>query len=134
MTINATVPMKIVLAVLAGLWILPVKAAELVMLEQDGCVWCERWRAEIGPIYPKTAEGKRAPLRVINIFDPVPDDLRQIRIDRFTPTFVLIDGGVELGRIRGYPGDELFWWLLSNLIKKLPEPAETPADETASKT
>nr|WP_306268133.1 transcriptional regulator [Pararhizobium sp. IMCC3301] len=134
MKINTITPMKLVLAVLAGLWALPVNAAELIMMEQDGCVWCQRWRAELGPIYPKTEEGKRAPLRVINIFDPVPDDLSQISIDRFTPTFVLIDGGVELGRIRGYPGEELFWWVLSDLVKKLPEPAESPAGETVPKT
>lgn len=63
---------------------------------------------ETGPICPKTEEGKRAPLRVINIFDPVPDDLNGLQIDRFTPAFVLIEEGVGLDRIRGYPDDELF--------------------------
>ena len=42
------------------LWALPtlLPAADLVMVEEPGCPWCARWTAEIGPIYPKTAEGR----------------------------------------------------------------------------
>ena len=94
----------------------PVVAAELVMFEQDGCVWCDRWHAEIGPIYAKTEEGKRAPLRPVDINKPIPDDLKDIVIERFTPTFMIVEDGVELGRIRGYPGDEFFWFLLNEAL------------------
>ena len=45
---------------------------ELVMVEEEGCMWCQRWLEEIGPIYPKSSEGKRAPLRRIDISDPLP--------------------------------------------------------------
>ncbi len=93
-----------------------VVAAELVMLEQDGCVWCDRWHAEIGPIYAKTEEGKRAPLRLVDINEPIPEDLKDIDIERFTPTFVIVEDSVELGRIRGYPGDEFFWFLLKEAL------------------
>ncbi len=95
-------------------------AAELIMLEQAACHWCERWHAEIGPIYPKTTEGAQAPLRLIDIHESLPEDMAGLRVERFTPSFVLMDKGVELGRIRGYPGEELFWWMLSDLLKKLP--------------
>lgn len=109
--------------VLAGSWAaLPVAgAAELVMLEQKGCVWCQRWMTEIGETYPKTAEGKRAPLRIIDIDEPVPDDLADIRIERFTPTFILVEDGAEIGRIRGFGGDEFFWFLLGQLLAELPD-------------
>lgn len=93
-------------------------AAELVMLEQQGCVWCEKWHAEIGSAYPNTEEGKRAPLRPVDINKPIPEDLAGIRIERFTPTFVLVEEGREIGRIRGYPGDEFFWFLLAELLEK----------------
>lgn len=43
---------------------------------------------------------------------------------RYTPTFVLIENGEELGRIEGYPGDAFFWGLLDRLLQKLP-PAPT---------
>lgn len=93
-------------------------SAELVMLEQQGCVWCERWHSEIGPVYEKTAEGKSVPLRIVDIHKPIPEDLGDIRIERFTPTFVLVEEGKELGRIRGYPGDEFFWFLLNEALTK----------------
>lgn len=98
-----------------------VQAAELVMFESDFCEWCDAWHAEIGPIYPKTAEGKRAPLRMVDIHDPRPTDLVDVEGVRFTPTFVLLDDrGREVGRINGYPGEDFFWGLLSALIAKLP--------------
>lgn len=107
------------------------KAAELVMFESDICEWCEVWNEEIGPIYPKTAEGRRAPLRRVDIYDPRPADLRGIEGVRFTPTFVLLDDrGVEVGRINGYPGEDFFWGLLSELIDKLPDEDDDPLTST----
>lgn len=94
-------------------------AAELVMFEQAGCVWCARFRAEIGPAYPKTEEGKIAPLREVDIHQPLPEDLAHLTVERYTPVFVLMQDGKEVGRIRGYPGDEFFWSMLDQLIAKL---------------
>jgi len=99
----------------------PAKSAELIMLEQQGCHWCEQWNEEVGVIYFKTAEGQRAPLRRVDIHDGIPDDLKHIHTGRFTPTFVLIESGVEVGRIRGYPGESFFWGLLNQMLKKLPQ-------------
>ena len=96
-------------------------AAELVMLEEDGCSWCELWREEVGGIYSKTEEGKMAPLRVVDIHDPLPGDLKFLIKGGYTPTFVLVDQGKEIGRIRGYPGESFFWGLLSIIIEKLPK-------------
>lgn len=116
--------MKSILALaaagLASLVTLPASAAEMLMLEQPGCVWCKRFNAEIAPAWPKTREGQAAPLRRVDITKPWPDDLDFVARERFTPTFVLIDKGREIGRIRGYPGDEFFWYLADELIGKLP--------------
>ena len=90
------------------------------MMEQDACPWCERWHEEIGVIYNKTTEGKLAPLRVVNIHGEWPDDLKNIRKERFTPTFILIEDGKEIDRLRGYTGDEFFWFLIGEMLKKLP--------------
>ena len=111
-----------------ALWLafaaLPARAAELVMFEQQACEWCEAWHREIGPVYPKTAEGRQAPLRQLDIFQPLPDDLKHIVPGRFTPTFVLVENGREIGRIRGYPGEDFFWGLLGEMIEKLEMPGE----------
>ena len=94
-------------------------AAELVMFEKAGCPWCEAFDREIAPIYGKTEEGRRAPLRRVDLMRALPADLAFIQVERLTPLFVLIDQGREIGRIRGYPGDESFWGLLGALIRKL---------------
>ena len=89
----------------------------LVMAEEDGCYWCERWNKEISAIYPKTAEGRAAPLLRLDIHDPLPDGLRFERPLIYTPTFVLMVDGVEAARIEGYPGEDFFWGLLAQLLK-----------------
>ena len=96
-----------------------LRAAELVMFEQAGCVWCEAFNREIAPVYAKTDEGKRAPLRRVDIDKTTPKDLAFIEVERLTPLFVLIDNGREIGRIRGYPGEDHFWGLLGVLLKRL---------------
>ena len=95
------------------------RAAELVMFQQAGCVWCEVFDREIAAVYDKTDEGARAPLRRVNIAAALPPDLAFIAVERLTPLFVLVENGREIGRIRGYPGEEHFWGLLGVLIKSL---------------
>src|SRR5436305_13768602 len=123
--------MRLLVLLLVALVAAPAHAAELVMFEQKGCVWCQKCHREIAPAYDKTTEGKRAPLRRIDIAQPVPADLSFIKRERFTPVFVLIDEGHEIGRIRGYPGDTFFWGLLANLIERL-DRGETAAVEPAA--
>jgi hypothetical protein len=106
-------------AMFVALSVTDASAAELVMFEQAGCVWCESFNREIAPIYGKTDEGRRAPLRRIDIAGPVPQEMAFIDVEKLTPLFVLVDNGREIGRIRGYPGEDNFWGLLGALIKKL---------------
>jgi hypothetical protein len=105
------------------------RAAELVMFERAGCAWCEVFDRDIAPIYSKTEEGLRAPLRRVDTAQPVPPDLAFIETERLTPLFVLVDRGREIGRIRGYPGEDFFWGLLGALVKKLD--ASATGDERA---
>ena len=127
----ATILATVLAPVLALLSAPSVGAAELVMFEQKGCVWCQRFDRDIATAYDKTAEGQRAPLRRVDIAGPAPSDLAFIKRERFTPVFVLIDQGREFGRIRGYPGDTFFWGLLANLIERL-DRGESSAPEAQS--
>jgi thioredoxin-related protein len=88
----------------------------LMMAEEPGCVWCARWNTEIGPIYPKTGEGRAARLRRVDITQTLPEDITLARRVNFTPTFVLLDNGTELARLEGYPGEDFFWGLLSRML------------------
>lgn len=109
------------LALLAALaWCSTASAAELVMFQRAGCPFCAQFDREIAPIYDKTDEGKVAPLRRVDIYAPIPSDLASINVERITPVFVLVDHGREIGRIRGYPGEDNFWGLLAGMIGDLP--------------
>lgn len=88
----------------------------LVMVEQPGCIYCRAWDAEISATYPLTDEGKSAPLTRIQLHAPLPEDMQFLRPAAFTPTFVLLEDGAEIGRIEGYPGEDFFWGLLNQLL------------------
>lgn len=107
------------LAVIAALAGVPAQAAELVMVERPGCHWCERWNAEVGPAYPESEESTRAPLRRVRI-GALPDDIAFDSAPVYTPTFILVEDGEELGRIEGYPGAHFFWPMLSQLLDAHP--------------
>ena len=95
----------------------PAAAVELVMVEQEGCVWCERWKEEIGPAYPNTTEGKFAPLRMVDLYE-MPPDLTLVRRVNFTPTFLIVEDGREIARMEGYPGADFFWPLLARMLRE----------------
>jgi hypothetical protein len=90
--------------------------AVLIMVEENGCVWCARWNDEIAPIYPKTEEGKAAPLQRIDIHAKRPEGIAFARRLSYTPTFVLVVDGTEVSRIEGYPGEDFFWGLLERML------------------
>ncbi len=125
--------------ILSALLVLPllmatvtVRAAELVMFESAYCEWCERWHEEIGPIYPKTPEARIAPLRRVDVDEPRPPDLAFVKGIRYTPTFVLVENGREIGRITGYPGEDFFWPLLAELLARLPPHGEETTAHAAT--
>lgn len=95
------------------------RAAELVMFERPGCPWCARWDAEVAPAYVKSPEGARAPLRRHNLDNGQPRDITLERPVRYTPTFVLAEGGREVARITGYIDNGMFWGLLAPMIASL---------------
>jgi hypothetical protein len=110
---------------LAGLVASAVGAlsAELLMFDDPGCVWCRRWTAEIGPGYPRTPEGRQAPLRRIQIRDQANAGVALASRINATPTFVLVEDGQEVGRIAGYSGSDFFYPMLDELLRKIPPPA-----------
>ena len=95
-------------------------AAELVMFRRDGCPYCARWDREIGPIYPKTEVGRSVPLRMLNLDHASAAPLRLHSGIQYTPTFVLIENGAEVGRIEGYTNNDFFFGLLEALVERLP--------------
>lgn len=98
------------------------QALELVMFERAGCGWCDRWNRDVGPVYDKTEEGKRAPLRRVDLDRGSDPGFALGRPVRYTPTFVVVDQGREIGRVTGYLSDDAFWSLLGRIIASVPKP------------
>ncbi|MEL7048978.1 MAG: hypothetical protein AAFO75_08475 [Pseudomonadota bacterium] len=101
-------------------------AAQLVMFEEKGCPWCVKWNNEIGVIYDRTKEGQIAPLRRVDIHNRRPSDLQFIQRVSFTPTFIVISQGREIGRITGHPGADFFWPMLQEILVDLPSRGRSP--------
>jgi len=119
--------MRIIISGMLGIFLSTAQMhaeVRLMMVEEVGCPWCERWKAEIGPIYPKTSEGRIAPLFKVMIHAPLEDEIVLNSPPVYTPTFILLNDGQEVGRIEGYQSDEFFWWFMETMIKKLPEGAQ----------
>ena len=106
----------------AFLPVFAVAETRLIMFDSIGCTYCMRWEREIGPIYTLTAEGKSAPLTRVNVHGNLPEGVTLARRAVYTPTFVLLDNGVEVNRIEGYPGEDFFWGLLEKMLHDLTDP------------
>ena len=101
-----------------ALWVTPAHALELIMFETKGCIWCKKWHEDVGSVYSRTEEGKIAPLRQMEMIEDFQGQLKLKAPVTVSPTFVLVAEKNEVGRIIGYPGDEFFWFLLSELLEK----------------
>lgn len=102
------------------------RASELVMFEQPGCGYCLRWDHEVGALYGKTAEARTLPLRRLDIAGQKQSGIALAAPVRFTPTFVVVEDGREVGRITGYSNDKTFWGLFGMLRAKLAAAPGTP--------
>lgn len=95
--------------------------ARLVFLERGDCPYCRRWLRDVGEqAWNRSDLGARAPLLRVDVAAGLPDTLRFIANWRFTPTFVLVRGMREVGRIIGYNGDLFFWQQAELLMGRLP--------------
>lgn len=114
---------RLALVLAMGLPSLAAAETYLLMAEENGCYWCGKWNEEIAHIYPKTAEGRTAPLRRYDLHSETPDVKFEKRV-HFTPTFILVDEGREVGRLEGYPGEDFFWGLLTMMFERANIPLE----------
>jgi len=94
----------------------PVLENQLLMITSQSCPWCEAFEDEVGNGYDRTAEARILPLKRHDFYEKFPASLRFITPATMTPTFIIIKDGAEAGRIVGYPGQELFWWRLSEFV------------------
>jgi hypothetical protein len=107
----------------------------LIMVEQDGCRYCIEWDREIAPKYPQSAEGRFAPLQRAKRGDASLKDFNPVI---YTPTFLVVRNGQEVGRVTGYAGKMFFYEELDEQLAKagfqadwsIPELDKTRAPES----
>jgi hypothetical protein len=106
----------------------------LIMVDDKGCVYCVKWLREVGPSYSASDEGRFAPLERRAKGHA---DLNGLEGLRYTPTFVLLERGREVGRIVGYGGELHFWGEIERLMAKssfrpgAPTPKRPGVEETS---
>lgn len=88
----------------------------LLMVVAPACDGSAAWRRQIGAGYPTSPVGRAAPLLLVNFDGPWPDGIVLERSPKVTPTFVLLHRGLELDRIEGYPGEQLFYPLVADML------------------
>ncbi len=87
------------------------QAMDLIVFESPSCGTCKVFKREVLPIYAGSPAGKVFPLWVVEMGDKV--SFRLNEPVTFTPTFVWVDNGVEVGRFSGYFGKEKFFGIVN---------------------
>jgi thioredoxin-related protein len=95
----------------------PSQPAELVMVELKSCVYCAKFNREMASAYQNSETGRSIPLRRINP-RKWPTDLAAVKKTPYTPVFILVDEGREIGRFAGYSGSAQFKSKLNQLLAR----------------
>lgn len=132
MNATANVMRALLVASALPLPAMAARGAELLMFERAGCVWCERWDREVAPGYDKTAEGRAAPLRRIDLGKGGAPEPGLAKPVRYTPTFVLVSEGREIGRITGYLSNDTFWGLFGKMLADIEKTIERTSGLSAT--
>ena len=86
------------------------------MVTSDHCPFCKAWERDVGFIYSNTPYAQKARLRRVDIAD-VASTLPELPTIVFgTPTFLILENNMEVGRIEGYQSSDLFFWALSEYV------------------
>lgn len=93
-----------------------LRGRALLMVEAPRCPFCAAFRREVLPVYAARPEGRAAPLTPVPIDGPWPDGLALARAPQASPTFILLDNRMEVGRFEGYDSPEGFWRALGKLL------------------
>lgn len=85
----------------------------LLMVDDPACVYCRKWMREVSQGYQASAEGRAFPLVRRNRGHA---DLAVFQGVIYTPTFLVLAKGREVGRIVGYTGADFFWADVERII------------------
>lgn len=98
----------------------PATGLEILVVEVEGCLYCQLFRRDVVKAYNASKRAKLVPMRFthLNTLD-APSKGRKLKLDgpvESVPTVILLKQGVEVGRIPGYTGPENFFHAINYLI------------------
>ncbi len=93
-------------------------SVEIVVLEVEGCLYCQIFRRDILPTYRASARAATVPMRFVDINELTATKLRLSAPVDVVPTAIVLQNGRELGRISGYVGPENFFRSIDYLLAR----------------
>lgn len=93
---------------------------ELIVIEADGCIYCDLFRRDVLPSYEKSEQGRQAPARFIDVNDTVAGQVELKSPISIVPTFIVAKDRKEIGRVPGYVGPENFYHAINYLMASAP--------------
>jgi thioredoxin-related protein len=91
-------------------------AAELIMIEVDGCIYWEVFRRDVLPVYQASPHSRNAPIRFVDYNEP---DALNVPVNGpvgIVPTFIMVKHNKEVGRIPGYIGRTEFFRAVTHML------------------
>ncbi len=98
----------------------PLDSLELVVIEADGCIFCQIFRSDVLPSYEASEQGKQMPAHFVDINDMEATHIEFKAAVDIVPTFIVVKDHHEVGRIPGYVGPENFFHSINYLLASAP--------------
>jgi thioredoxin-related protein len=93
---------------------------ELIVVEAEGCIYCQLFRRDLLPAYETSKQAQTLPVRFVDINDIDANDLKFAFGVDIVPTFVVVKSRREVGRIAGYVAPETFFHSIDDLMASAP--------------
>lgn len=94
---------------------------ELVVVEVEGCIYCEVLRRDVMPVFNASPEARDLPIRFLDLNTP---EARQLELTEgpltTVPTVLLVKSNREVGRAAGYMGPEGFFHSIKWMMSRAP--------------
>ncbi len=99
----------------------PTNVYELVVVEIEGCTYCDVFRRDVLPAYQASPRSKELPLRFVDLNAPEAAHL-QLSEGPLTvvPTVLLVKANREVSRVPGYMGPESFFQSITWMMNQAP--------------
>lgn len=109
--------LALTIAALAAVLPAPAFALELLVFDADWCAPCRKFKKEVMPEWRESELGSRIPLKLVEMKDQAKLGVEFAEKVAEVPVFVLVDKGVEVGRVVGYANPRKFWAELKEALE-----------------